>query len=120
MVVLGYPTGLEAILAKAETAAVNDILEASGMNPLRIADGLAAQRLIRPSATQGHIGDVTKTDIVFDAPTTHGGSGGPVFNKSGQVIAVEYAVLTSFGGKLLRGAHALRAGAPAPKGKSGG
>ena len=35
---------------------------------------------------------------VFDAPTTQGGSGGPIFNKNGQVIAVEYAVLPKFGG----------------------
>jgi S1-C subfamily serine protease len=98
VVVLGFPAGLEAVLAKAETSTVNDIVDASGMNPLRMADGLAAERLIRPSATQGHIGDVTKTDIVFDAQTTHGGSGGPVLNRSGQVVAIEYAVLTSFGG----------------------
>jgi len=41
---------------------------------------------------------VTSSDIVFDALTTQGGSGGPVFNKTGQVIAVEYAVLSKFGG----------------------
>jgi S1-C subfamily serine protease len=35
---------------------------------------------------------------VFDAPSAQGGSGGPVFNKFGQVIAVEYAVLQKFGG----------------------
>jgi S1-C subfamily serine protease len=98
VVVLGYPAGLEALLAKAESTTVNDIVEGSGMSVSRIADGLAAQRLIRPSATQGHIGDVTKTDIVFDAQTTHGGSGGPVLDRNGQVIAVEYAVLTTFGG----------------------
>ncbi|HEY5907625.1 MAG TPA: hypothetical protein VIZ31_06240, partial [Vicinamibacteria bacterium] len=40
----------------------------------------------------------TPTDIVFDAPSAQGGSGGPVFNKHGQVIAVEYAVLPKFGG----------------------
>jgi S1-C subfamily serine protease len=98
VVVLGYPTGLEAVLAKAETTAVNTIVEASGVNALRIAEGLAAKRLIRPSATQGHIGDVTKTDIVFDAQTAHGGSGGPVLNRNGQVVAIEYAVLSGFGG----------------------
>jgi V8-like Glu-specific endopeptidase len=54
--------------------------------------------LIRPSTTQGHIGDVTKTDIVFDAATTLGGSGGPVFNTYGRVIAVEYAGLPLFSG----------------------
>jgi hypothetical protein len=44
---------------------------------LRPAHGGAGQpRLIRPSSTQGHIGDVTKSDIVFDAATSQGGSGG--------------------------------------------
>ena len=59
---------------------------------------LSHQGLIRPSTTQGHIGDITRTDIVFDAPSAQGGSGGPVFNQNGQVIAVEYAVLQKFGG----------------------
>jgi S1-C subfamily serine protease len=120
VVVLGYPAGLEAILAKAETAAVNTIVDGSGMNPSRIADGLAAQRLIRPSATQGHIGDVTKTDIVFDAQTTHGGSGGPVLDRNGQVIAVEYAVLTTFGGSSFGVPVRYALELLTPKGKGGG
>jgi S1-C subfamily serine protease len=41
---------------------------------------------------------VTGSDIVFDAQTTHGGSGGPVLSRTGQVVAVEYAVLAGFGG----------------------
>jgi len=63
-----------------------------------LVEALSRQGLIRPTTTQGHIGDVTRTDIVFDAATTQGGSGGPIFNKQGQVIAVEYALLTKFGG----------------------
>jgi S1-C subfamily serine protease len=98
VVVVGYPTGLEAILAKADTGVVQTILGAHGTNSERVAEALGRQGLIRPSTTQGHIGDVTKTDIVFDASTTQGGSGGPVFNKSGQVVGVEYAVLTKFRG----------------------
>jgi len=98
VVLVGYPTGLEAILAKADAAVVRRILESSGTNPERVTDALSREGLIRPSTTQGHIGDVTPTDIVFDAPTTEGGSGGPVFNKEGAVVAVEYAVLQRFGG----------------------
>jgi S1-C subfamily serine protease len=63
-----------------------------------VAEALGRQGLIRPSTTQGHIGDVTRSDIVFDAPTTQGGSGGPIFNRNGQVVAVEYAVLSGFRG----------------------
>ena len=63
-----------------------------------VTETLGKAGLIRPSATQGHIGDVTRTDVVFDAPTTQGGSGGPVLNRKGKVIAVEYAFLTKFAG----------------------
>ncbi|MET0555209.1 MAG: S1C family serine protease, partial [Vicinamibacteria bacterium] len=94
----GYPAGLEAILAKSDTSIVRSILEQHGTSAEKITDALGERGLIRPSTTQGHIGDVTRTDIVFDAPTTQGGSGGPVFNKRGQVVAVEYAVLQKFGG----------------------
>jgi S1-C subfamily serine protease len=98
VVVIGYPTGLEALLAKTDTAVARQILEAHGPGSERVTEALARQGLIRPSATQGHIGDVTRSDIVFDAPTTEGGSGGPIFNRAGQVVAVEYAVLPRFGG----------------------
>jgi S1-C subfamily serine protease len=98
VVVVGYPTGLEAILAKAESGVVQSILHEHGMSSQRVAEALGRQGLIRPSTTQGHIGDVTGSDIVFDAPTTQGGSGGPIFNRNGQVVAVEYAVLSGFRG----------------------
>jgi serine protease Do len=98
VVVVGYPTGLEAILAKAESSVVEQVLAAQGTSSDRISEALARRGLIRPSTTQGHIGDVTSTDIVFDAATTQGGSGGPVFNKYGRVIGVEYAMLPQFAG----------------------
>jgi S1-C subfamily serine protease/pSer/pThr/pTyr-binding forkhead associated (FHA) protein len=98
VVLVGYPTGLEALLAKADAGVVRQILDSTGTNSERVTEALGRKGLIRPSTTQGHIGDVTRTDIVFDAPTTEGGSGGPVFNLSGSVIAVEYAVLQRFGG----------------------
>lgn len=98
VVVVGYPTGLEAILAKADTEVVQTILKRYGRQSEHVTEALSEKGLIRPSTTQGHIGDITETDIVFDAPTTQGGSGGPVFNKAGEVVAIEYAVLPKFGG----------------------
>jgi len=98
VVVVGYPTGLEAILAKTDSSVVQEILSSQGTSNERITEALADRGLIRPSTTQGHIGDVTSTDVVFDAATTQGGSGGPVFNKSRRVIAVEYAMLPQFAG----------------------
>jgi S1-C subfamily serine protease len=98
VVVVGYPAGLEAILAKAETNVVEQVLSAQGTSNDLVTEALSRRGLIRPSTTQGHIGDVTSTDIVFDAATTQGGSGGPVFNKYGRVIGVEYAMLPQFAG----------------------
>jgi S1-C subfamily serine protease len=36
--------------------------------------------------------------LIYDAQTTHGGSGGPVFDASGKVIGVNFAILSSFSG----------------------
>jgi len=98
VVAIGYATGLAAILARADEATAQDILAKSEGDPKRILDELARQNLIRPLATQGHIGDVLPDKIVFDAQTTSGGSGGPLFNQDGKVVGVTYAVLRGFGG----------------------
>src|SRR5262249_18161755 len=89
VVVLGYPTGIQAVLAKAASNVVKEVVAASGTSSERMTEVLASRGLIRPSTTQGHIGDITNTDIVYDASTSQGGSGGPVFNRQGVVIAVE-------------------------------
>jgi serine protease Do len=59
---------------------------------------LARRKLIRPLVTQGHLGVVGPDRLVYDAQTTSGGSGGPVFNASGKVIGVNFAILSGFSG----------------------
>ena len=49
--------------------------------------------MIRPLSTQGHIGDITSQRIVYDAQTSEGGSGGPVFGSNGKVIGINQAML---------------------------
>jgi S1-C subfamily serine protease/pSer/pThr/pTyr-binding forkhead associated (FHA) protein len=98
VVLVGFPAGIEALLAKADAGVARAVLESAGMSTGRIAEALAERGLVRPSTTQGHIADVTETDVVFDAPTTQGGSGGPLLNRNGIVIGVSYAVLSRFGG----------------------
>jgi DNA-binding response OmpR family regulator/S1-C subfamily serine protease len=98
VVLLGYPTALDAILARADAQTVQAIATASKGDPKRAMEELARRRLIRPITTQGHIGDVLADKIVYDAQTALGGSGGPLFNGEGKVIGINFAFLPEFGG----------------------
>ncbi len=98
IVLMGYATGLDAILARADEDTAQKITEGNGGDVSQILQELAKRNLIRPLITQGHIGDILPDKIVFDAQTTSGGSGGPLFNQQGKVIGVTYAVLRGFGG----------------------
>ncbi|MGB0034590.1 MAG: trypsin-like peptidase domain-containing protein [Candidatus Acidiferrales bacterium] len=98
IVLMGYATGLAAILARTDEDSAQRIIARSGGDVAQVLDELARRNLIRPLITQGHIGDVLADKIVFDAQTTSGGSGGPLFNQQGKVIGVTFAVLKGFGG----------------------
>ena len=59
---------------------------------------VSARSLIRPFSTCGHLGDVVDGRLIYDAPTAHGGSGGPVFNSNGEVIGINTAYVDGFSG----------------------
>jgi DNA-binding response OmpR family regulator/S1-C subfamily serine protease len=98
VVLMGYATGLAAILARTDEDTAQQILTQSGGDVSQVLDALAHRNLIHPLITQGHIGDILADKIVFDAQTTSGGSGGPLFNQQGKVVGVTYAILKGFGG----------------------
>lgn len=94
----GYPAGVEALLAKVEPGTLTTIFRTGSLEVGRVAAELAQRNLIRPTTTIGHVSDILPHQIVFDAQTAAGGSGGPIFNTQEQVIAVSYGLLPDFAG----------------------
>ena len=97
--VIGYPMGIAGMVAKSPSGIYERL--AYRQNDLHAASELAALSLIRPSTTCGHLGDVVGDKLIYDAPTAHGGSGGPVFNAKGEVIGVNSAYMDGFSGGTL-------------------
>jgi len=97
--VVGYPMGVLGMVAKSPPAVYDRL--AFRRDDQGAANELAALSLIRPSSTCGHLGDVVGDKLIYDAPTAHGGSGGPVFNSQGEVIGVNAAYIDGFSGGTL-------------------
>jgi S1-C subfamily serine protease len=97
--VLAYPMGVTGMVAKSPAVVYERL--SSHFDDADTAGELAALSLIRPSATFGHIGDVTSDKLIYDAPTARGGSGGPVLNQSGEVVGINSAYIDGFSGGTL-------------------
>ena len=98
VVLIGYPTGVEGILARIDEPTLRRIAQAVGNDTEGLVQELGRRKLIRPLVTQGHIGVVSPDRLVYDAQTTSGGSGGPVFSATGKVVGVNFAILSDFSG----------------------
>jgi S1-C subfamily serine protease len=97
--VIGYPMGIAGMVAKSPSGIYQRL--AYRHNDITAASELAALSLIRPSTTCGHLGDVVGDKLIYDAPTAHGGSGGPVFNSNAEVIGINSAYIDGFSGGTL-------------------
>lgn len=101
VVVLGYPTGIRALLARTNPAFMDTLRREASLDFWTVAHRLSAGGHIAPLATRGIVGQATRAFVVYDAETTRGGSGGPVLSLDGRVLAVTVGILPEFGGSNL-------------------
>ena len=101
VIVMGYPTGVHALLARAGAHFVDELRHAGDVGFWRVGRELSTGRHIHPLASRGIVGQVTEAAVVYDAATAPGGSGGPVLGLDGQVLAINAAILREFNGSNL-------------------
>ncbi len=113
VVLIGYPAGLEGLVARVDERGRAGSRSYGNLSYRTQLNELAAHAKIRPQSTQGHISDIGP-QLVYDARTDEGGSGGPVFGGSGKVIGINQAVLlnsqatTNFGVPIRFGVELLK------------
>ncbi|WP_342620468.1 trypsin-like peptidase domain-containing protein [Rhodoferax sp. GW822-FHT02A01] len=94
----GYPTGIHALIARAGDEFLARLENVPNLDDGRALEILAKVGLVKPLVSRGIIAQTTDAAIAYDAQTTGGGSGGPVVNLRGEVVAVNRAVLQNFTG----------------------
>ncbi len=94
VVMMGYPSGLDRLLALLDDAESRGIQQRYGTFD-SLLGYLSSSRHIQPLTTQGNITELSVRRIAYDARTAEGGSGSPVFGPTGRVIGVNFAVFTA-------------------------
>lgn len=94
VVLMGYPSGQDRLLARLDESEARSIQARCGASIETLLNCLAEKKYIQPLTTRGHITDLNARRVVYDANTSEGGSGAPLFGPSGRVIGINFAVFT--------------------------
>ena len=94
VVMMGYPSGPDRLLALLDDAESRSIQQRYGGSLDALLGYLAENKRVQPLTTQGNITDLDVRRIAYDARTAEGGSGAPLFGPTVRVIGVNFAVFT--------------------------
>jgi S1-C subfamily serine protease len=94
VVMMGYPTGEDRLMATIPENEARALRERCGASVETLLACLSERNYIKPLTTQGHITDLEGRNIIYDARNAVGGSGSPLFGQKGRVIGVNFATFT--------------------------
>jgi S1-C subfamily serine protease len=94
VVMMGYPSGEDRLMATIPEAEARNLRERCGSSVETLLSCLSDRSYIKPLTTQGHITDLEGRNITYDARNAVGGSGSPLFGQKGRVIGVNFATFT--------------------------
>lgn len=101
VIVMGFPTGLRSMVARTNKSFIQQLQAENKTGFWDIAQQLAIENKIQPLSSLGIVAQITPDYLVYDAATTQGGSGGPVLNSAGEVVAVNTAIIPGYVGSNL-------------------
>jgi S1-C subfamily serine protease len=94
IMLIGYPGGLGPILGRDGEARLAGLPGSLNFTEDQTAKALAAQGLIEPFVSFGHVSNVGAPLLTLSAQTSDGSSGSPVLDENGAIVAVHSASLT--------------------------
>ena len=98
VILMGYPEGFQGLVNKLSRTQADALRGVGGSDRGRLVKALAAVGGVLPTLTQGVLSNRTEEALVYDAVTTSGGSGGPLFDGRGLVIGINSAISSRFTG----------------------
>jgi S1-C subfamily serine protease len=98
VIIMSYPGTFDIILSRLSRTVSEEILRQAGGDAMGLPETLAKEGLIRPLTTHGHVSDLSKDVVTFEARSSSGSSGGAVLDREGLVIAINHSQLRAIGG----------------------
>jgi S1-C subfamily serine protease len=98
VLIMGYPSGVGAIMARTGRTGIETIPGFLNFSEQQISQALATRSLIEPFVSVGYLSNVAGDVLTVSALTSDGSSGSPVLDGQGRVIGIHFATLTGVAG----------------------